>query len=193
MSQFDSVLTELIYQTLNVFFLDETSLEVDHCEEKFKLRRLCQKSIKAGKGRGITTYFDPSKAKWEEGKSYKKHQVVKLRHQNVDIINTYRSQTCNLGDFIESLLSVIDTGRNTIVTGDFNICFNENRGNRIISYLTEIGFRQIVHEPTHIRGRLIDHVYWLDMTRQYNIEVDRYSPYYSDHDGLCITLTEKKS
>ena len=44
---------------------------------------------------------------------------------------------------------------------------------------------------THIKIRVIDHAYWLDIKRKYNVELEIYSPYNSDHDGLCITIAEK--
>ena len=47
------------------------------------------------------------------------------------------------------------------------------------------GFNQLVTEATHIRGGHIDRAYWRDVWG------DRYSPYYSDHDGICTTLTKK--
>jgi hypothetical protein len=53
-----------------------------------------------------------------------------------------------------------------------------------------MGFNQLVHEPTHIRGRHIDQVYFLDQSERLQPIVDRYSPYYSDHDGICITIPE---
>ena len=51
------------------------------------------------------------------------------------------------------------------------------------------GFNQLVHEGTHIQGRHIDHAYLLDPNGKVNPIVERYSPYYTDHDGICITLT----
>ena len=54
------------------------------------------------------------------------------------------------------------------------------------------GFEQLVREPTHIRGGHIDHAYWKDDARVWmELQIERYSPYYSDHDAVCITLTKK--
>ena len=64
----------------------------------------------------------------------------------------------------------------------------ENNSNRMIQGLLSLGFDQLVHEPTHIQGRHIDHVYFLDPTDRLKPIIDRYSPYYSDHDGICITI-----
>ena len=60
----------------------------------------------------------------------------------------------------------------------------------MIQELLAIGFQQLVHEPTHVRGRIIDHAYIHDLSGRLKLHVERYSPYYSDHDALCITVTE---
>ena len=54
-----------------------------------------------------------------------------------------------------------------------------------------MGFDQLVHEATHIRGRHIDHAYLLDPNDKMKLVVGRYSPYYTDHDAICITIEKK--
>ena len=85
---------------------------------------------------------------------------------------------------------LINNQRVTVITGDFNICYIENFSNRMIQGLLAMGFDQLVHEPTHIHGRHIDHIYYLDQDNKFKPILDRYSPYYSDHDGTCIALQE---
>ena len=119
-----------------------------------------------------------------------KFQIAKFQHEALDIINIYRSQTGHSVELLEKLRKLIDIEKTTIITGDFNICFMENFNNRLIQGLLGMGFDQLVHEPTHIRGRHIDQVYFLDPTNRLKLIVDRYSPYYSDHDGICITIED---
>ena len=40
----------------------------------------------------------------------------------------------------------------------------------------------------YIQGRHIDHAYLLDPTGKVHPIIERYSPYYSDHDGICIVI-----
>ena len=65
---------------------------------------------------------------------------------------------------------------------------------RLVQGLLKIGFHQLVQEPTHIQGRLIDHAYSFDPQKKLKLYFERYSPYYSDHDGLCLAIedTNKK-
>ena len=72
------------------------------------------------------------------------------------------------------------------------ICYMKIPNNQISKGLRGEGFQQLVKEPTHIMGGHIDHAYWKgDSTLWEEPALERYSPYYSDHDGLCITLTRK--
>ena len=86
------------------------------------------------------------------------------------------------------------TKKPVLITGDFNICYQENNINRLIQGLETNGFKQLVRDATHIKGRHIDHVYWRDQDDIWTEPVlDRYSPYYSDHDANCLTMTIKDS
>ena len=80
----------------------------------------------------------------------------------------------------------------TLIAGDFNICYSRNPNNRMSKGIQNTGFNQLMKEPTHILGGHIDHVYWKPSN---NIWMDpviqRYSPYYSDHDASCITLNKQ--
>ena len=47
--------------------------------------------------------------------------------------------------------------------------------------------KQLVEWPTHSGGRTIDHVY---VSKNVKVNIVRYSPYYSDHDALCIQFED---
>ena len=117
-----------------------------------------------------------------------KFQITKFKHNKLDIFNIYRSQTGNSLELLEELKRLLVLDRPTLITGDFNACFIENFSNRMIQGLIELGFDQLVHEPTHIRGRHIDHAYIRDPHNELKPMMNRYSPYYSDHDAICIIL-----
>ena len=38
----------------------------------------------------------------------------------------------------------------------------------------------------------MDQVYFLDQKNELDLEIDRYSPYYSDNDAILITLSQSK-
>ena len=71
------------------------------------------------------------------------------------------------------------------------MCYIIQKNNRMSQGLEKKLFSQLVNEATQIRGGLIDHAYWKDVNGVWNKPVvERYSPYYSDHDGICTTLTK---
>ena len=90
---------------------------------------------------------------------------------------------------LDHLKEIIQTNRATIITGDFNICFKSVSTHRLFQGLTKLGFSQLVREPTHIQGGLIDQVYWRNCGHLYqNPEVQQFSPFYSDHDALLVSI-----
>ena len=117
-------------------------------------------------------------------------QAAKFKNEKIDIIAIYRSHSLNSFNILQELTKLIDLRRTTLIVGDFNLCYKENGNNRLIKGLEELGFKQLIHEPTHVRGRTIDHAYLLEEKRTMKIVIERYSPYYSDHDAICITIPE---
>ena len=82
-------------------------------------------------------------------------------------------------------------GNATLITGDMNLCLKKLPSNEMSRRLNEMGFCQLVTEPTHIKGGWIDHAYWLDTEKKWKKPVvERHSVYYSDHDVLMITLNK---
>jgi hypothetical protein len=171
---------------LNFQFVSDKRVKCPTCRNDFK-NILChiQRS-----GCGIATYYNHEKVRPVEEVKTDKFQIGKFKHKSLDIINVYRSQSGHSLELLEHLKKQIEAERITIITGDFNICFMENNSNRMIQGLLSLGFDQLVHEPTHIQGRHIDHVYFLDPSKRLKPIIDRYSPYYSDHDGICITIPD---
>ena len=87
---------------------------------------------------------------------------------------------------------LVDSKRPTLITGDLNVCYNQNRNNAISNALQSLGFVQLVDKATHIMGGLIDHAYWIDVEGIWKEpSLETYSPYYSDHDTLLVTLKRK--
>ena len=75
-----------------------------------------------------------------------------------------------------------------IILGDFNI---NVLGKPVAKLSSALGnFIQIVKEPTHLSGSLIDHVYiHQDLLGNVNVKVKNFDVYFSDHDAIQISLT----
>ena len=116
--------------------------------------------------------------------------MLKLKSQDLDFITVYRSERGNSTELLQHIKESIDQNSATLISGDFNICYNSHRNNKITKFLETNGFKQLITEATHIKGRQIDHLYFKPGKNiKANPTIYRYSPYYSDHDAICVTLT----
>ena len=144
--------------------------------------------ISKGNGKGIATYSKHSSVNsWMN--SDKTMQILKKMFVKLDTINVYRSQKGNQHELIQILEKMIDREKFCIIMGDFNLCGKEEQRNVVTLFLERQGFTQLMKEATHIQGRAIDHIYVNDEARV--LEIERFSPYYSDHDGLLVSLDIK--
>ena len=189
-AHFEDIKTDERMLNADIIHLIETSLTNGDDEKEFIINDYKQLFINMGQGKGIASYYDQTKFKPIAEVKMEKFQITKFKHETLDILNVYRSQAGNSLELLEQLKKLIEEERITLITGDFNICFMENFNNRMIQGLLQIGFDQLVHEPTHIRGRHIDLAFFRDPSKRLKPIIDRYSPYYSDHDGICITLID---
>ena len=107
----------------------------------------------------------------------------------LNVIVVYRSEKGNLSELLEHLKKLIEGEKNVVITGDFNICYAAQKNNKVSKYLLNEGFSQHVNEPTHMKGRHLDHLYFRPGKRPvFTPSIYRYSPYYSDHDAICATI-----
>ena len=86
-------------------------------------------------GKGIGIYVRKEKVELGESVSEIRFQINQTIHVSVDIIGIYRSQGGSAQEVLNQLVTLIDEGRDTLVVGDFNICYRENINNRLIQLL----------------------------------------------------------
>ena len=80
-----------------------------------------------------------------------------------------------------------------MIVGDFNFCYLKNKNNRTKQYLKAKNFSQLISEPTHIEGHLLDHAYLRDKEGKLEAETEVHSKYYTDHKSLSIILKAVKN
>ena len=84
-----------------------------------------------------------------------------------------------------------DRERPQLVVGDFNFCFLDASSNPTRKFLQERDFSQLVIEPTHIEGNLLDQAHIKDVTRVHEYSVELQTKYYTDH--KAVTIIAKKN
>ena len=115
-----------------------------------------------------------------------KYQLISILdetnpNQPYQIVLAYASSGCLFQQMARDLETLLHPNMTTVITGDFN--FDNTETNALTLFLTKRQFTQVVDWPTHKEGRTIDHCCVSKNTR---VQLTRHSPYYSDHDGLCI-------
>ena len=174
----------------DVICLTETWIWNNENEEFFKIEGFVEHHNAQGRGQGISVYWKTVKFTNIKDLKRDKIQVTVMSSTNWDLIVVYKSPKGKDSDLRNMLQTVINPERPTIICGDLNMCFIDNKNSDSISFLMEIGFKQLVQDSTHIKGGHIDQVYVLDL----HANIELYSPYYTakDHDGLLITISDDK-
>ena len=142
-----------------------------------------------GKGKGCAIYSRTSKSTSnEEMIIMEKYQVLSFIDGQCQLLLVYLSSRCHEKDFDEiadALPRMFVSGKKVLITGDFN--FDKSSKNALTRQLEKHDFVQLITTPTHDDGRTIDHCY-VQKDFEAEVEIELYSPYYSDHDALCINL-----
>ena len=151
--------------------------------DQFRLPGYQVNHIKVGKGKGITT-FHKQNFRHVCDVVNQHYQITKYESPQVVSINIYRSADGSTVDILENLRALENKEKANIITGDMNICAKKEKNGPMVRALTEQGYKLLTKESTHIKGRQIDHVYAKNATAS----LDLYTPYYSDHDALCVAV-----
>ena len=186
----------------DVIHLQETWVKPDTTSD-LSIENYKEHFVNVGNGKGIATYYRDPEATFQDVKS-DNFQVTKMTVQGVVSITVYRSAQGDKTELVRVLKKMIDESQDQpiLVSGDFNICTMAEPNNPVTEALRRLGLELLVDVATHIRGGHLDHLYWrgdpTGVWRKPTLEVEnklieRYSPYYSDHDAWLVTLQRQTS
>jgi hypothetical protein len=77
-----------------------------------------------------------------------------------------------------------------LIVGDFNFCYLDSSANPTKQFLEANNFSQLIREPTHLEGNLLDQAYFRKMDGHLKCSAVVHSKYYTDHKGLAITVKQ---
>ena len=141
-----------------------------------------------GKGKGCAMFSLASR-----NLSHIRHKISTSNYQIMSVVDeteqnrpyqlvlVYCSSGCPFQKLVHDLEKILQPNITTLITGDFN--FDTKETNSFTNFMKKRMFTQLVKWPTHKKGRTIDHLY---VSKNTQVNVTRHSPYYSDHDALCI-------
>ena len=177
----DDLLLESDMICLQETWLDENTIIEDLMIPSYNLHLNSH-----GKGKGIAIYFNKNVLRHEQDINDENMQLSKFNSPSIDIVVIYRSQNGNHEDLVKNLKSLRSRKGPQMIIGDFNFCYHEN--NSTLKYLHNNNFNQLIQEPTHIEGNLLDQAHVRDVKRKFKYLVEVQSKYYSDHKGLSIVI-----
>ena len=169
--------------------LQETWLHENSDAVQYQIRDMIPHLNSVGLGRGIATYN--SEEFYLRGEFICEHncQILKVRSDNLDLINVYRSQDCSVRMFKDKIQYVVDPLMSTILTGDTNIDISRESGEQFVEFMNNLGFSQLVKFPTHDKGGVLDHVYVTkDLLER--VSVTQTAVYFSDQQLITIKIKE---
>ena len=148
----------------------------------------------AGSGKGVMIYCKENYKKITDIRT-ENHQILTVASTELNVINIYKSpSSTSLSLFLADLIRVFDDKKETLIVGDFNICFKEQNDHPIIRQLKSMKFNQRVKSPTHVQGRCIDHVYHFSPNYEENnstAKVLQFGQFYTDHDMLLVEIPKR--
>ena len=110
----------------------------------------------------------------------------KVSKTEVSLLLVYRKIAMEKELFSNTLGYLMISAKRNIVLGDFNFSYKNDLP--ISSLMQKFNFWQLVGEPTHIRGGLIDQIYISkDFSVLSHLKAQVLSVYYSDHDAIEVT------
>ncbi|XP_057292445.1 uncharacterized protein LOC130621150 [Hydractinia symbiolongicarpus] len=104
----------------------------------------------------------------------------------IKILLLYKKKDMLVGQFLETLGYLSVSMNIDIVVGDFNL-----KPNALLEQ-TLNGYEQVVSEPTHLGGSILDHVYIKkSLLEQFLVYVSVKSLFFTDHEAITISLRNK--
>ena len=105
-------------------------------------------------GKGLALFIKDDTFHHKINITEEKMQITLVGSNDIDVIIVYRSEQGSTQQLIQHLADLIHPGRAIVISGDFNICYRSTRNNRVTKFLNQLGFSQLMKEPTHIKAGL---------------------------------------
>lgn len=141
-----------------------------------------------GNGKGVCTFSPPNyNLELQIIKAEEKYQFMSLMLKDYDLqlILVYISKGCNFSNLAHEISQIIDSRLELMILGDFN--YDKSESNALTKLFFRLNLKQLISNPTHIKGRTIDHVY-ISKTSKNEPKISLQYKYFTDHCSLSIQL-----
>ena len=77
----------------------------------------------------------------------------------------------------------------TLIIGDFNLSFSDGKKNSTLQYFHQNSFQQLVQEPTHLEGNIIDQALIKDDAKINSYKATLHTKYFTDHRAIAVLIS----
>ena len=142
-----------------------------------------------GKGKGLAVYFKESMFKHELDMTEELFQLSVFSSDQLSLLVLYRSQNADDKLLAETLKDLMTEDKPLLLIGDFNINFSNDKKNFTLKYLKDNRLEQLINEPTHIEGNIIDQALIKDDERKNNYKANLHTMYFTDHRAIAVLIS----
>ena len=119
-------------------------------------------------------------------------QLSKFTSGILDVIVLYRSQQGNKTEMNQLIKQLENAPIPLLVIGDFNFPYLEEGANCTQQFFKANKYSQLIREPTHIEGNILDQAYFRDEMALLEITAETQTKYYTDHRGIAVIVKQGK-
>ena len=185
---FLDIKTDEILTKSDVIFLQETWLDDGDLTENYDIPNYELHLNSYGRGKGLAIYFKKEIATHEMDVKHENLQISLFSCKDIDLVVIYRSTNGSHEVLTQTIEMLLEREKPMMLIGDLNFCYLGHSSNLTGKYLAQHDFEQLVNEPTHIEGNILDHAYVHDTRKINEYSMVLQSKYYSDHKGIGILI-----
>ena len=115
-------------------------------------------------------------------------QLSKFSSSVINIVGLYRSQKGHQDKPRKHLEGLTKGPKPELVIGDSNFCSMASSSNQTKKFFQLNEFTQLIREPTHNEGNLLDQAHIRDTNRLHGYSANLHSKYYSDQKAFVILV-----
>ena len=188
-AHFEDVSTDQILMNFDIISFGETWLKPD---ENVELEGFKGIQENVGRGKGIAAFIKTHHSMKCQKFKCDTFSAIFMETDIVDVIFLYLSQRFDWPALEELFEMWIKNHKNVAVIGDMNIDFAEKQ-HELTRYMHRNNFTQIVQNPTHDAGGILDHIYINErLQHQKGPFCTQRCVYFSDHDIIVLHLPKDK-
>ena len=118
-------------------------------------------------------------------------QLSTFTSNHLDIVTIYKYQQEVDKNLLQAIQLMTQSEKAMLLIGDFNFGYLDGSTSSTEKYMKNNKFKQLINEPTHIEGNILDQAHFRDTRGTIECRAEVQSKYYTDHKSLNI-ITRKK-